>query len=195
VSIVLLGLALVAGVALLAFDVWQSRREDRFAAEEQAPGASVIQRGFARLGDPAPILARVASPLAIVYGILSFPATLAPVVLAVLAMHTQPLGGDGTTALVSMIVAGLSMSAGIKAIRAGGLLLATEHDARRVVVRSTFYVMLWAVLVLCLVSMARPAPGPVATLIYVYAAVTLGVAVLLRLGQNAVSPAAPQPTR
>ena len=185
-SYVLFGLALVAGVVLLAFDVWQSRREDRFALEEQTPGASIIQRGFLRAFAPAPALARIASPLAIVYGLLSFPATLAPVILTVLALQAHPIGGDGTTAFLSMMVAGLSMSAGIKAMRAGGLLLSDSIDARRVVARSIFYVLVWATLLICLVSMAPVPGGPVRTLLYAYVATSVVIAVLLRLGQRAV---------
>jgi hypothetical protein len=188
VSYVLLGLAILLGVGLLAFDLWQSRREDRFAAEEQAPGAAVIRHGFKRaFGADAPLLGRVTGVLALVYGILSFPATLAPVILSVLALQAQPLGGDGTTALISMIVAGLSMSAGIKALRAGGLLLSADADARRIVVRSTFYVVGWAALVLCLLTLARRPGGAVAAIVYVYAAITVLVALLLRVAQRAPS--------
>lgn len=180
-SFALLGLAIALGVALLAFDLWQSRRDDRFAPEEQEPGASVIQHGFSRaFGQGATPIGRVASLLAIGYGIVSFPATLAPVILSVLAMQAQPLGGDGTTALVSMIVAGLSMSAGIKAIRAGGLLLSKDAMARVVVARSTFYVVGWAALVLTLLTIARRPAGHVATIVYGHAAVTALVALLLR---------------
>lgn len=180
----LLALAILLGVALLGFDLWQSRRDDRFAPEEQEPGASVIRHGMARaFGEGVPTLARIASPLAIGYGILSFPATLAPVILAVLAMQAQPLGGDGTTALVSMIVAGLSMSAGIKAIRAGGLLLSEDDAARVVVSRSIFYVAGWAALVTTLLTFARTPTGHVATLVYGHAALTVLVAVVLRFAE------------
>lgn len=181
----LLGLAILLGVALLAFDLWQSRRDDRFAAEEQEPGASVIQHGMKRaFGQGAPAVARIASPLAIGYGILSFPATLAPVILAVLAMQAQPLGGDGTTALVSMIVAGLSMSAGIKSIRAGGLLLSDDDAARVVVARSIFYVVGWAALVLTLLTFARQPVGHVATIVYAHVGLTVLVAIILRVAQS-----------
>jgi len=184
VSFALLCLAVALGVALLLFDLWQSRRDDRFAPEEQQVGASVIRRGFGRaLGKEATALGRVTSILAIGYGILSFPATLAPVILTVLAMQAQPLGGDGTTALVSMIVAGLSMSAGIKSIRAGGLLLSDDDQSRVVVARSTFYVVGWAALVLTLVSFARLPTGHVATIVYAHVAVTAAVALLLRAAQ------------
>lgn len=180
----LLGLAILLGVALLAFDLWQSRRDDRFAAEEQEPGASVIQHGMKRaFGQDAPAIARIASPLAIGYGILSFPATLAPVILAVLAMQAQPLGGDGTTALISMIVAGLSMSAGIKSIRAGGLLLSDDPVARVVVARSIFYVVGWAALVLTLLTFARQPAGHVATIVYAHVGLTVLVAIILRVAQ------------
>lgn len=183
-SFALLCLAVVLGVALLLFDLWQSRRDDRFAPEEQQPGGSVIQQGMGRaFGKDVSPLGRTASVVAIAYGILSFPATLAPVILSVLAMQAQPLGGDGTTALVSMIVAGLSMSAGIKAIRAGGLLLSDDDLARVVVARSTFYVVGWAALILTLVSFARPPAGHVATIVYAHAAVTAAVALLLRAAQ------------
>ncbi len=180
----LLGLAILLGVSLLGFDLWQSRRDDRFAPEEQEPGASVIQHGMKRaFGEDVPTLVRIAGPLAIGYGILSFPATLAPVILAVLAMQAQPLGGDGTTALVSMIVAGLSMSAGIKAIRAGGLLLSADDAARVVVARSIFYVAGWAALVLTLLTFARQPTGHVATIVYAHVGVTVLVAILLRVAQ------------
>ena len=160
-----------AAVALLAFDLWQSRRDDRFAAEEQEPGASVIQHGMKRaFGKGAPALARVVSPLAIGYGILSFPATLAPVILAVLAMQAQPLGGDGTTALVSMIVA-------------GGLLLSDDDAARVVVARSIFYMVGWAALVLTLLTFARRPTGLVATIVYAHVGLTVLVAILLRVAQ------------
>ncbi len=183
-SFALLCLAVALGVALLLFDLWQSRRDDRFAPEEQQPGGSVIQRGFGRaFGKEAPAIGRVASIVSIAYGVLSFPATLAPVILSVLAMQAQPLGGDGTTALISMIVAGLSMSAGIKAIRAGGLLLSDDDMARVVVARSTFYVVGWAALVLTMVSFARPPAGHVATIVYAHAGVTAVVAILLRAAQ------------
>lgn len=182
----LLGLAMLLGVVLLGFDVWQSRRDDRFAPEEQEPGASVIRHGLQRaFGEGSPVLVRITSPLAIVYGILSFPATLAPVILAVLAMQAEPLGGDGTTALVSMIVAGLSMSAGIKAIRAGGLLLSPDDAARVVVSRSIFYVVGWAALVVTLLTFARQPSGHVATIVYAHAGLTVLVAILLRFAQAA----------
>ncbi|MBO6940204.1 MAG: hypothetical protein JJ863_34850 [Deltaproteobacteria bacterium] len=183
-SFALLCLAVALGVALLLFDLWQSRRDDRFAPEEQEPSGSVIQKGFGRaFGKGAGGIGRVASVVSIAYGVLSFPATLAPVILSVLAMQAQPLGGDGTTALISMIVAGLSMSAGIKAIRAGGLLLSDDDMARVVVARSTFYVVGWAALVLTMVSFARPPSGHVATIIYAHAGVTAAVAILLRAAQ------------
>jgi hypothetical protein len=188
VSLVLLGLAIVLGAALLGFDLWQSRRDDRFAPEEQEPGASVIRHGMARAyGEGAPPLARIASPLAIGYGILSFPATLAPVILAVLAMQARPLGGDGTTALVSMIVAGLSMSAGIKSIRAGGLLLSQDDASRVVVARSIFYVAGWAALVLTLLTLARQPTGHVATIVYGHVGLTVLVALVLRVAQPRVA--------
>lgn len=190
-SFVLLGLAILLGVGLLGFDLWQSRRDDRFAPEEQEPGASVIQHGMKRaFGEDAPVLVRITTPLAIAYGILSFPATLAPVILAVLAMQAQPLGGDGTTALVSMIVAGLSMSAGIKAIRAGGLLLSRDDAARVVVSRSIFYVVGWAALVVAMLTFARQPSGHVAAIVYGHAALTVVVAILLRIAQASGAAAA-----
>ena len=184
-SFALLCLAVALGAALLLFDLWQSRRDDRFAPEEQSATGSVLQRGMGRAFDKeASPLGRTASVLAMAYGVLSFPATLAPVILTVLAMQAEPLGGDGATALASMIVAGLSMSAGIKAIRIGGLLLSHDPQAQVVVTRSIFYVVGWAALVLTLVSFARPPSGPVATLVYAHVAVTVAVALLLRAAQR-----------
>ena len=188
---VLLVVAGLMALGLFAFDVWQSRREDRFAPEERRVSDGLMRTALgraARGGSTVPGVARTVVPIAIVYGFLSFPATLAPVILTVLALQKSSLGGDGTVALASMLMAGLSMSAGIKAWRAGSLLLIEGSGARRVVVRSIAYLALWSALTVLLLTLARPDAGPVAMVTYVYVATTVVVLLLLRWAQHVSRP-------
>lgn len=160
----LFALAALATLALLALDI-------------------VVLRGLEpREGDPplttrptAPRVgpARAGSVAALVLGVLGFPGTLAPVVLTVLAFQAHPVTTDGWVALLAVVVASLSMSAAIKSFRIAQLLGRVEDVGRRLLGASVIYLLVWAVLVLLLLLLARSAEGPVQLLVWSYVAILL----------------------
>jgi len=118
-SILVAGIALLALVGLLAADLL-SMRSPEFFGSEDLPDP---EPPYLWSGKSVPALPRAAAVSGLVFGTLSFPATLAPVLLCVLALRTHDVGTDGQVALAALIIAAMSMSAAMKTIRVGRGLL------------------------------------------------------------------------
>lgn len=176
-SLVALGLAILVALGLLVLDfVVMRRTEKRITdaddAEEDKPKKPLPARRL-------PGRLRAAAFISSAFGWLNLPATLAPVILVALAMQVQPLGGDGTTALVGIIVAAFSLSASVKAMRISDYLFAGEARYNPSLRQSTAYVLGWTVMVLCLLLVGRVPGGKVALVVYSYVGVLVVFAAYL----------------
>ena len=94
-------------------------------------------------------------------------------------MQVQPLGGDGTTALIGIIVAAFSLSASVKAMRISDYLFAGEARYNASLRQSMAYVLGWTVMVLCLLLVGRVPGGKVALVVYSYVGVLVLFAAFL----------------
>lgn len=166
-SLIALGLAILVALGLLVLDfVVMRRTEKRFTDEDEAEDAPEKPKKLPARSLPGPL--RLAAILSSAFGWLNLPATLAPVILVALAMQVQPLGGDGTTAVVGIIVAAFSLSASVKAMRISDYLFAGEARYNASLRQSMAYVLGWTVLVLCLLLVGRVPGGNVALVVYGY---------------------------
>lgn len=168
-SLIALALAIVISpLGLLILDFWVMRRtEKRITAEDDADETPAKAAPARRL----PGSLRLAAFISSAFGWLNLPATLAPVILVALAMQVQPLGGDGTTALIGILVAAFSLSASVKAMRISDYLFAGEARYNASLRQSTAYVLGWTVMVLCLLLVGRVPGGKVALVVYSYVGV------------------------
>ncbi|MFT5354683.1 MAG: hypothetical protein ACI9KE_001890 [Polyangiales bacterium] len=177
-SLVALGLAILVAFGLLVLDFVVMRRTEKRITDED--DAEEIQS--AKPVGPArrlPGSLRLAAFVSSLFGWLNLPATLAPVILVALAMQVQPLGGDGTTALIGILVAAFSLSASVKAMRISDYLFAGEARYNPSLRQSTAYVLGWTVMVLCLLLVGNVPGGKVALVVYSYVGVLVAFAAFL----------------
>lgn len=175
-SLVALGLAILVAFGLLVLDFWVMRRtEKRITAEDDAEETPAKAMPARRL----PGSLRLAAFISSAFGWLNLPATLAPVILVALAMQVQPLGGDGTTALIGILVAAFSLSASVKAMRISDYLFAGEARYNASLRQSTAYVLGWTVMVLSLLLVGQVPGGKVALVVYSYVGVLVVFAAYL----------------
>ncbi|MFK8004243.1 MAG: hypothetical protein AB8H86_32050 [Polyangiales bacterium] len=168
-SLVALGLAILVALGLLILDFWVMRRtEKRITAQDEAAEEKSDKPAPARR---LPGSLRLAAFISSAFGWLNLPATLAPVILVALAMQVEPLGGDGTTALIGILVAAFSLSASVKAMRISDYLFAGEARYNPSLRQSTAYVLGWTVMVLCLLLVGQVPGGKVALVVYSYVGV------------------------
>lgn len=168
-SLVALGLAILVALGLLILDFWVMRRtEKRISAQDEAEEEKSEKSAPARR---LPGSLRLAAFISSAFGWLNLPATLAPVILVALAMQVEPLGGDGTTALIGILVAAFSLSASVKAMRISDYLFAGEARYNASLRQSTAYVLGWTVMVLCLLLVGQVPGGKVALVVYSYVGV------------------------
>jgi len=195
VATIIVGIVAATVVGLVLVDLHSMRNPERFGAEEGSSerfddaeveageGAYRAQPTVGARLAAAPPMVRVSAIIAGVFGALSFPGTLAPVILTVLAMQVRPLGGDGFTSLGAVIVAALSMSAAVKTIRTGRLLVELREKTRDVLRRCMLWLLAWNVIVVGLALVfpwgSEHAAGHVTTIVAVYTVLSILVFALL----------------
>ncbi len=173
VSTLLLGMALLLLIALIAIDLVVMRHADRFDGTEPEPSQRVWPQ------QPPPLV-KAGAYVSLVLGAVSFPATLAPVVMTVLTFQRHRLLSEAWVSLAAMIVATLSMSAAIKGLRMSHLLRHLTAEMRPLLRSTAAYLVLWELLVVFLGMLMRPPSGDIAVLIWSYlAANTLGTALVV----------------
>ena len=124
-------------------------------------------------------LVRAGAVFSAVLGLLYFPATLAPVILTALAFQAQPLLTDGWVALVAVVVAGLSMSVALKALRTSHLLIRLTDDTALLLRNTLLYQAAWTIFVLLLLLVADVPGGLVGLVVWAYVGTLLGGALLV----------------
>ena len=173
--IALLALAGLLIGGLMLVDLVSMRTPERFGAEAVLQGDGPMrsqQTTVWRRKDTPPIL-KASAGLAILYGTLAFPGTLAPVVLTVLALRQGPVASEGWTALIAVIVAALSMSVALKTMRAGRLMLELTSPAMLVARRCLFFLGPWNVAVIVSWLIADLPATSVASIVLAYVIATL----------------------
>lgn len=173
-------LAAAIAIGLLVFEFVVVRPTDQRLSDPDATGTKSSEDRRVR----QKAIVRTGGLVGIAYGLLNFPATLAPVILVAHAAQEHPIGGDGTTALIGIVVAGYSMSASIKAIRAGEIYLTGQTQLLVAARQCVLYFLGWTAIVCCLLALSRPPEGIVATIVYVYVGVTFLAAVVLKIADG-----------
>ena len=162
----LFALAALAALVLLVLDLVVLRASESLDVE----------------GEPARARSsgeRAGAGAAFLLGVVGFPGTLAPVVLTVLAFQANPITTDGWVALLAVIVASLSMSAAVKSFRIAQLLGRVKDESRRVLGATVIYLLVWALLVVLLLGLARAPEGPVRLVIWAYVGLLLAGSVVV----------------
>lgn len=189
-------LAAAIALGLLVFEFAVVRPTDLRLAEPDAGGGTQSSE-HRRVRQKA--LVRGGGVFGIAYGLLNFPATLAPVILVAHAAQAHPIGGDGTTALIGIVVAGYSMSASLKAIRAGEIYLTGQTHLLVAARQCVLFFLGWTAIVCCLLALSRPPVGNVALIVYGYVAVTFLASLVLKIADGAafrrVSGSTPPPAQ
>lgn len=168
VATFLFALAALAALVLLVLDLVVLRASESLDVEGEPAGARARSSGE-----------RAGAGAAFLLGVIGFPGTLAPVVLTVLAFQANPITTDGWVALLAVIVASLSMSAAVKSFRIAQLLGRVKDESRRLLGATVIYLLVWALLVVVLLGLARAPEGPVRLLIWVYVGVLLAGTVVV----------------
>ena len=177
-SLIALGLAILVALGLLVLDfVVMRRTEKRITDQDEAETSPEKPKKAPARQLPGTL--RLAAFVSSAFGWLNLPATLAPVILVALAMQVEPLGGDGTTAIVGIIVAAFSLSASVKAMRISDYLFAGESRYNASLRESMAYVLGWTVMVLCLLLVGQVPGGKVALVVYSYVGVLVLFAAFL----------------
>ena len=175
----LFALAALAALALLMLDLVVLRSIESLDLVGALPPADMVSPGS---GDPmagAPrdgrrsLSDRTGAGAAFVLGVIGFPGTLAPVVLTVLAFQANPITADGWVALLAVVVASFSMSAAVKSFRVAHYLGRVTGESQRLLGATVIYVLVWALLVVLLLGLARAPEGPVRFVIWTYVALLL----------------------
>jgi hypothetical protein len=164
---------------LLVVDMTVMRHGDRFDARLTSTGEGAYREGSTEVWAKAktPILVRVAAAVSFMLGVLGFPATLAPVVLTVLAFRQSALMSDGWVSLVVVFLAGIAMSVAIKQMRVAHLLLSLRDEMSRLLKQTIAYLLVWVFIVWILFAGATLPSGHVTTIVWSYlGALTVGVA-------------------
>lgn len=181
-------MALLLLSALVVMDVVVMRHADRFDGAEPEPADRVWP-------EEQPPVVRAGAYVSLAVGALSFPATLAPVVMTVLAFQKHRLLSEAWVSFVAIVVASLSMSAAIKGLRMSHLLRHFTADMRPLLKTTTLYLVLWELFVLVLAVLMRPPSGNIAVLIWGYVAVnTLGTALVVAAVRIGLAATAPTPS-
>jgi hypothetical protein len=168
VATFLFALAALAALVLLVLDLVVLRSSEALDVETE-PTARPARSSGDKAGAGAAFL----------LGVLGFPGTLAPVVLTVLAFQAHPITADGWVALLAVIVASLSMSAAVKSFRVAQLLGRVKDESRRLLGATVIYLLVWALLVVLLLGLARAPEGPVRLVIWAYVALLLAGSVVV----------------
>ncbi len=186
-STFVLGMALLLLVALIAMDLVVMRHADRFDGAKPEPADRVWP-------EREPPVVAAGAYVSLGVGSLSFPATLAPVVMTVLALQRHRLLSEAWVSFVAIVVAALSMSAAIKCLRMSHLLRHFSAEMHPLLKATTLYLVLWAIFVLFLATLMRSPSGNIATLIWGYVAMlTLGTALLTAAVRVALAATTPTP--
>lgn len=176
--------ALVLAV-LVTLDLTLMRGADRF------DGVSPGEEGLSLVWkDGAPTPVRAARWTGLVLGALSFPGTLAPVVITVLAFQAHPVLSHGWIALVAVIVAGVSMSAAVKYLRTAHFFRGYAEEMKKLLKHTLLYQGLWTVFILIMLMLMRsPDSGRLVALIWGYVALSIvGFAVTAAAARHALEP-------
>ncbi len=148
-------------VALLAIDLVWMRGAEVF--DEPRTGDRETPPGFLHS----------ARWVGMLFGILNFPGTVAPVILWVLAFQANPILTPGYISLVGVIYAGISMSAAIKCSRVAKLLVTLGEDADWILKRSAIYLGLFLLSLICIAIAGSGAEGKVALLVWSYLSIAI----------------------
>jgi len=185
VATFLFALAALAALVLLVLDLVVLRSIESLELVTSLPPANMVtppardpMAGTASRG-PRTLRERLGAGAAFVLGVIGFPGTLAPVVLTVLAFQAHPITADGWVALLAVIVASFSMSAAVKSFRIAQYLGRVTGESLRLLGATVIYVLVWALLVVLLLGLARAPEGPVRLVIWGYVALLLAGSVVV----------------
>jgi len=169
VGTLLIAVAALCLAVLVTLDLTVMRGADRFdGMDADDEGLTLLFKGSA---PPAVQAGRWAG---LVLGVISFPATLAPVVITVLAFQEHPVLSHGWISLVAVIVAGVSMSAAVKYLRTAHLFRGFAEEMKKLLKHTLVYQGLWTVFVLLMLMLMRsPESGRLVALIWGYVALSL----------------------
>jgi len=179
VATFLFALAALAALVLLVLDLVVLRSIESLELVSHHPPTDVMtpapRSPMAGIASQTPraLRDRLGAGAAFVLGVIGFPGTLAPVVLTVLAFQAHPITADGWVALLAVIVASFSMSAAVKSFRIAQYLGRVTGESSRLLGATVIYLLVWALLVVLLLGLARAPEGPVRLVIWAYVAVLL----------------------
>ena len=184
-STLLIALAALCLAVLVTLDLTVMRGADRF------DGLSADDEGLTLVFHEKPPSAVLAGRWAgLVLGVISFPATLAPVVITVLAFQKHPVLSHGWISLVAVIVAGVSMSAAVKYLRTAHFFRGFAEEMRKLLKHTVLYQGLWTLFVLIMLLLMRsPESGRLVMLIWGYVALSIvGFVVTAAAARHALGP-------
>ena len=181
----LIALATLCLAVLVTLDLTIMRGADRF--DGLTPDDEGLTLVWKRDVPPAVRAGRWAG---LVLGVISFPATLAPVVITVLAFQEHPVLSHGWISLVAVIVAGVSMSAAVKYLRTAHLFRGFAEEMKALLKHTLLYQGLWTLFVLIMLMLMRsPESGRLVTLIWSYVALSIvGFAMTALAAKHALVP-------
>lgn len=182
----LIALAALCLAVLVTLDLTLMRGADRF------DGLSAGDEGLTLVWkDGPPPAVRAGRWAGLVLGVISFPGTLAPVVITVLAFQRHPVLADGWIALVAVIVAGVSMSAAVKYLRAAHFFRGFAEEMKTLLKHTVLYQGLWTLFVLLLLILMRSPDesGNLTALIWAYVGLSVvGFAMTAAAARHALVP-------
>jgi hypothetical protein len=184
VATFLFALAALAALVLLVLDLVVLRSIESLELATSLPPADMATPPprspmAGTSSSPRALRERLGAGAAFVLGVIGFPGTLAPVVLTVLAFQAHPITADGWVALLAVIVASFSMSAAVKSFRIAQYLGRVTGESLRLLGATVIYLLVWALLVVLLLGLARAPEGPVRIVVWAYVAVLLAGSVVV----------------
>lgn len=183
-----IGLFLALGSALLVLDLTLLRKADRF----DAIGDVTATESYVWAREKRPGLVRVAGWTSLGLGVIGFPATLAPVVLTVLAFQKHPVMSDGWVSLTAVVLAGISMSVAIKQVRVAHLLASLQREMVQLLRHTLLYLGGWIAVIWILLAGSDVPGGHVGLIVWTYLGVVTAGSVLVFVGvRAAITRAAP----
>lgn len=185
-STLLIGIAALCLAVLVILDLTVMRGADRFDGSTTEDDEALTPMWK----DDVPGTVKAGRWAGLALGVTSFPATLAPVVITVLAFQKHPVLSHGWISLVAVIVAGVSMSAAVKYLRTAHLFRGFAQEMKKLLKHTVIYQGLWTFFVLImLVLMRSPESGRLVALIWGYVAISIvGFALTALAAKQALVP-------